>query len=605
MKDNGRLNDLLMLGLAIALELVVLLRGSTAEKVVGTEIALVLILVSVLNHNSPEEYSGRRQPLLSHRSLTVLEYMFLASAFTNVFLINGYERPLTFFFSIIGFYSLMLVKAISPAELRMGPFIVELVLGQFIFIESFALLYPGFVAVDSYRDLWISQSIIANAGGLPRNFGAVVWYDFSPIAPLLYSSASLVSRIPLRLTELLLGFTFPMIITFSLYAIAYRVTSSAYVARIAMMLCSLLPYLWLWASWPIPETLALAFVILGTELTIRGSTSKGFLGTVFFVISTVLTHGGMAVILTVLMLVVYASTRSRLALNVCLMTTLTLLSYSILVVVLGAQAGLTSILNEIWAIFTPAGFQFQAPSVGQLNLIGISESLVGTYWWILLATLAWLGFSTLYDGNQMTANRRLVTSLTILGGFFFVFGILSAVVVTQSNAGRYVGLGGYVLMTMPAALGVVSLEKRIGSRKRVALSLLLLLFVVSGISSPLVSPDLWQDAGQSHYAAVNRLIYSTTYVDRASQTFLRVFDSRYYVVSNYYLEFTNMSFSNSMYVLSTSTLHIGTEEPYLILISFRAIQMHFPPVTQSTNLTLGNYDVIYSSEGSGVTLVYD
>ena len=60
--------------------------------------------------------------------------------------------------------TLMLVKAISPAELRMGPFIVELVLGQFIFIESFALLYPGFVAVDSYRDLWISQSIIANAG---------------------------------------------------------------------------------------------------------------------------------------------------------------------------------------------------------------------------------------------------------------------------------------------------------------------------------------------------------------------------------------------------------------------------------------------------------
>ena len=597
---------------AIAVVLIIMLHGSVSERVVGIEISLVLLVGWGLVLGSSGKVVHHTRPQSNYRMITISEYACLTLALVSLLFVNGYMRPVLFFPFMVGFYFLLLSKVVVSTRLSTNLLFLELIIGQIIFTESFALLYPGFVAVDSYRDLTISQSIVNNAGGLPKNFGAVPWYDFSPTAPLLYAVGSIISSVPLRLMELLQGFVFPAVAMISTYLIAKRTTPDPRVAKTALLISSLLPFLWIWASWPIPETLGLVFVCLSLALSLQGDTSKGIPGLVFLVVATGLTHGGMVVILALLLFTLYMASRSRHILSASFIAILVFLVYSVFVYVQGAQSGIITIWDALLSALTPSGLGFVAPSIGQGGIVGIVESLVGTYWWVFFSTFAWVGFLQLLNKNSVFICRKTVTYLTLIGAIFFSTYFTSAIVATQGSIGRYVGLVGLVLLSVPVSLGLVSLMEVLHSKRRVILSMLILGFVISGACSPLVSPDFWQGIGQSNYAASNRLIYSTTTEQVAGQLFIGNYDYHYSVTSNYYLEFINainphVKFSSLVSISSTgigyTQLPIGPR-PQLILLSYRAIQMSSPQTSSSTNGTLQKYDIIYSNPDSSTAYLF-
>jgi hypothetical protein len=598
---------------AIAVIIIVILRGSVAEEFVGIETSVVLFAVWKLTRGSFGNVNLRVWTCLDYRIITKLEYACLALAFSSLLFVDNYSRPFLFFPLMTGFYYLLLTKVLSHTGPLPSSCFLELIIGQVIFIESFALLYPGFVGVDSYRDLAISQSIVNSAGGLPKDFGAVLWYDFSPTAPLLYAIGNIVSSVPLRLTELLQGFTFPAAVMIALYSMMKSMFSDQRLAWTALVVSSLLPFLWIWASWPIPETLGLAFAILSLVLSLRVNTSKGILGLIPLVVATVLTHGGIAMILIMLLFALYLTSHSKHVLRVGFMAVLIFLTYTVFVYVQGAQFGVTTIWYALLSAFTPSGFSFKPPSIGQGGIPGIVESLVATYWWIFLSSLAWAGLVQLLGKGAMPKYRRTGILLSLVGAVFFSTYFSSVILVTQGNIGRYVGLVGMMLLSISTSLGLVSIVDNLSSsKKRVLLTMLMLLFVISGVCSPLVSPDFWQGIGQSQYAMNNRLQYSTTIEEATSQQFIGNYDSNYYILSNYYLGFVNtinpkigssLLFSNNFGGAGHVRLPLGQEQ-YLVLLSYRVARIDLPNPMPSMNITLQTSDVIYSNPESIATLVF-
>ena len=189
--------------------------------------------------------------------------------------------------------------------------------------------------------------------------------------------------------------------------------------------------------------------------------------------------------------------------------------------------------------------------------------------------LVWIGFLELLKKDSKY--KRFTIVLTILATLSFMAAILSQLIVTQTETIRYVGLVSYPLLCISASIGLMVLSKKEQVTKRSILSVIVLLFIISGVASPLVSPDLWQDVGQGHYAAVNRVVGSTTIGEEAGQNFLNKYDNNYYVMSNYHLQFINIvnpqngleAVSGAFYEVGYAEYPIGGE--HVVLVSFRAV----------------------------------
>jgi hypothetical protein len=603
-RNLARLFEPLLPIVILVLVIAVLLRGSAGERIVGLEIAVVFGVVWFLNHSSPFDNIGGRRPQISHRLLVASEFLFLSLSISALLFVEDYTRPLLFFVFVAGFYSTMFMETLNDKKSSTASFLLRLVVGQFIFLESFAILYPGFVAVDSYRDLFISQSIVSSGGGLPQTFTNIVWYDFSPMAPLLYAIGHIVSAAPLRTTELGVGFAFPTVSILAIGSIVNKVTSNMYSARIAILFGSLLSYLWVWATWPIPEMFALSLVCLSIVLCLQSGTGKAIIGSTLLVATVVLTHGGMAIILTVITFSIFLLTRIRTAAYVSGVALVLFLVYSVYAFSQGVQLGIVTFWTFLLATLTESGLAAAAPTFGQSgSVIGTTESALGAYWWILLAAFAWLGFLAMLKNDSKY--KRISILLTILAAFSFGVGISSAILATRTDTIRYFGLIGYPLLCISASVGLVSLGRKLQSNGRIALSVLLFLFVISGVVAPSVSPDFWQDVGQGHYAAVNRLSSSTTIAEEASQISLNNHDNNYYITSNYFLEHVDIGQPLDKFPLSASFTYIEvgyTQSaivgiPHVVLISLRAIQMGFPNQTPPV-VDLQKNDIVYSSSNS-------
>jgi hypothetical protein len=478
---------------------------------------------------------------------------------------------------------------------------MKLVIGQFIFIQSFAFLYPGFVASDSYIHSAISQSILANAGGLPKPFTSVVWYDATPMLSLLNAIGNLLLGAPLRSTYLVFGFVVPMMTVISVGAIVTKITSNTDASRIAMLVGCLISRFWVWSTAPIPEALALLLVTSCVVFCLVNN-SKALFALSILIVGVVFTHGVMALVLILTMLAIYLFTRSRAALYSGLTSILVFATYSVITSIEGAEPGIATFWYGLLELLSKGYFPYQSSSLGQAgSIFGNAEIIIGTYWWFILSALAWLGLVELVCKDSKY--KRFALVLTLIGGISFVGGISSGVLVTQIEAERYLGLAGYPLVCIPVSIGLTSLLGKLESKRRVVLFVFIFLFVFNGVASPSVSSDLWQDAGQGHYAALNRIASSTTTGEVASQNFVNNFDSNYYVVSNYLLEFVNITNPHTTFVLSNFPETGYTQNsisglPRIVVISTRADALSFPSTNPSANVVFDNYDVVYSNLGS-------
>jgi hypothetical protein len=601
--------DKLMPVAGIIVIMAVLVYGSANVRIVGIEISVVLISVWLLHHTRTNSDRIRKSVVVNYRFISLVEWTFLGLALVSLLYVNNYTRPLIFFVFIAAFYSMLFLENANATKTSTSAFILKLVLGQLILFESFALLYPGFVGVDSYRDMAIANSIVSNAGGLPRDFGGIIWYDFSPVALLLYGILNLILGGPIRTAELTAGFVFPLITMLSIGSIVNQITQNAYATRTSLLILSILPYFWVWATWPIPEVLALSFLSLAIMVCLQSNATKTIIILTIFALMVVFTHGGIAVASIILMLALYLVGRYRLAQYAFAITSMIFLVYSTYIFSNAVKPGIVTFWTFLLASLTPSTYiSTSAAQAGGFEII--IETLLTSFWWIVLLAFTWLGFLLVL--REDSKYRRIVLLLTLIATISFIAGVLSEVVATQTDTTRYLGLFGYPFMSICASLGLVSLLKKSQARVKIALAMLVLFFIISGVVSPLVSPDLWQNVGQSHYSGASRLKYSTTNAEFASQSFLNKYDTHYYVLSNYLLEGINLTNPQAQFPLSASftvqqlgyTLDSISGVPHIDLISFRASELGFPNPTPSTSFSAEGRDIVYSNAGSVAVFLF-
>ncbi|MHB1907786.1 MAG: hypothetical protein ACYCQJ_02805 [Nitrososphaerales archaeon] len=577
--------------------MILLLRGSFTDEVIGIEAATIVFTVWFVGR--PFQPNHSRTMRQNHKLLIIVEYSSLALAFTSLLFTYDYIRPVVFFVLFIGFYSALLMEILSNTKPSMSSFTLKIFIAQFVFLESFGFLYPGFVAEDPYRDWLIALSIITKGGGLPNLTGSNVWYDFSPIAPLLYSMSAIVTQFNLRNMELIIGFIFVSLVVVFLGCLVNYLTSDVKTACVAMLLGVLIPYLSFFSTWPIPEMLALCFVCAGTVVLLRTKGSRSMIMMSLLSATVVFTHGGMAIIYMILMLVLYVATRHLSIFYNSLTLVVMFFTYGTYVVMGGVMPGISTIWVFLLQSMAPRSLSTPSTLVSGSNVI---ELVFPQYTWILLVALSMM--ATLGMLNKDMKYRKVEISLTVLGGVLLFLGIfVSGILHTQNTEFfRYVGLTGYPLICISASLELVSLSK-FPFRRRIILFILLLLLIISAVTNVSVSPDFWQGVGQSHYATDNRLYVSTTTRELSSQTFLNSYDFSYYVESNYQLKFINITDTQPILAISGYpengyTTNPVKGEPHIVLVSFRAIQLGFVNPDPSTDISIRNGDIVYANGGS-------
>jgi hypothetical protein len=543
---------------------------------------------------------------------SLIEVPFMVLALVGFLLSNGYARPIVFFVSMFVLYMLLLVE-LTQSNPTVSSFLVKLIVIQLVFVESFSQLYPGFVGPDSSRDFYIAKSIIANAGGLPKEFVDVIWYDTTPMAPLLYAEGTLFSNLPLRVSELLLGFCFTFVTTLATGALALRVTGDRKTSLLVMWLASLVPLIWVWSTWPIPEMFAASLIFLSFLILFRDNTAATTLVFTLLAILIVLTHGGAALGFIGVLVVLAVVTRNKLAIRMSIITSTLFTSFTVYDTLSGVTSGFETVKDFLVYLFSTGVTFTSGPSVSYSGVWGVPEAISYGYWLVFLIVLAWLGlFEILRRSlrlNRLVVSLLLISLASVLFGFGFgtVFG-------TRVDITRYVGLFGYPMVCVAASMGFFALG-RTAPRKAYAL-IIVSIFVFAGVSNPRVSPDFWQGFGQSNFASANRIQYSTTYPEMDSQLFINAYDQQYFVVYNYLPEFVNLTRPDSVilipwslsihpqhYWIGVSPFDVIPNPPYIALFSSRASVDQFLSYSLPSNFSIEDHDMVFSSLGSSVDFV--
>ena len=579
---------------AVAMVVVALRFGSFKEIVVSLEAAAVLLVLWLLSRSLTHPHVADELRTKA-RSFTTLELLLLGLAVLSLVSASGGIRPIYFFIFIIGFYIMVSAEAMLGVGESTPVYAAKLFLGLTVLEGSFTLLYPGFAGTDPYRDFLIASSIISHGGGLPLNNQGVVWYDFSPMAPLNYAIASLMSGIPLRLVELSSGIGYVGLTIVSVGCIMNRIASNLRLTRAAMVLSALFPFITHYATWPIPSSLALPLACLVIMLLLKSNTGLTLVGPLILGGTVVLTYGGIALSLLALVFLVNKITRSKANSRITISLSIVFIAYAFLVYVRGAQLGALT----MWSFFL--GFFTLAPSAAVQVAVGSNAVEIASlqYPWIFIAALSWVGLSLVVSGKDRY--RLLVIAITVVGWVSLFLGVFTSGIIHVQNPGSlsYIGLLGFPLLCVPASVGLVSLMKTT-SAKRVLLWLVLIVLVVSAVTTVSDSPDFWQGVGSQGYAASARLSSTTTLGEQASQLFLDNYDTGHYVQSNFQLFFTNITGTGVSYSIFGFPEHgwvtsLPTGQASIILISLRAVTLEIVTPYPQPTLNQSESNLIYSS----------
>jgi hypothetical protein len=557
----------------IAVGFASLVIGLVFDKIYLIEGSLLLIPLIVVY---PEQ--GGKQPGASLKGKRIIKIgeaiTLLGALLVELFFTYGYNRPIPFFVLIIGFYLFLLAETTLKSA-SVGNFVVKWFIAQAILYGSFASLYPGFVAVDSYRDANIAAYILSTGGGIPHFFTNVAWYNFSPIAPLVYGVTSLLAGLPIVTSELVSGFLASVVLTLVIAALVYFVSKSPRYCLTAIWIGGVIPYTWTWATWPIPETFAVAFAVTVLLVSFH-SQSNSLILIAIVTIATVLTHGAIALLLAGALLSMYVISRQPRLFKILLLLCVVYITYLVFVSVANTTNGLLEVWTFLSRVLTPHSVLF-VPNIngGSINSITVQllEAVTGTYWYLLIMVLSIAGFDRFL---KMTKNFRrqevgLVAYLVIVLAVTVVFSITGS----RTDALRYIGLMGYALSSVTLTIGLIYLLDASKYARVFAVTSLVIL-ATSSVAYGVNSPDLWQDLGQNQFALSQRLAYSITGPELSSQVFLNHFDMSQLVIANYYPERVNLSISAGdngigLGEYGMNGVNVGSKPatPYVILLSER------------------------------------
>jgi hypothetical protein len=377
----------------------------------------------------------------------------------------------------------------------------------------------------------------------------------------------------------------------------------------------------------LPLALAVIMLSIGEHgrLSILVSTILCF-GVVF-------THGGLALELIFILAAISLMTRKRAAIQSVIVSSFIFASYVAFAVATNTYSGIVTIIQFAQAILSPITLQisYSLTSVSELAspgaILQIMQVWTVTFWFVFLGLVSWIGFLlVMLEGK---ANNRRYYTFSILGLGLFGIGVLLLLLpVAENQAFRYISLISYPMISIPAAAGIISVESRRASRRKV-LSALVTLLIVSSILSVTVSPFFWSDVGQNRYAGF-RLVHTETYQELEEQTYLNAYDNCFPVVSNYYPNFVNLvpgpgacsriasyriigeTTLNGEGVVSNTKLSTNGEgfpllsPPYVILFSarlqpFDPVSYHFgnPQSEVSENTS----SIVYSGGSTWIALV--
>jgi hypothetical protein len=469
--------------------------------------------------------------------LQVLQLGLFVLIFVSIVFSGAYSLSFYFFALIAGAYFLLFIEAYYY-EVKIHLFLAKLVIAQVLAYETFAFFYQSVFGVDSFRDFFIASLVVQHGGGLPQAYSNNIWYNFSPMAPLTYAVQSVITGVPLLQTEIISGFVFASLSTLAAGAMASKIFKNSRISALTMLISSLVPFFWQFATFPLPEVFALPMVLLTVVLILTPYSNKGILVTSLFGIVIVFTHGGMALMLIVIAFVMFGLTRNIRALQTGIISSVLFGAYSILASVTGTSKGVVTIVDFIDSLVRPASLVV-GYTIGGLSTQGlvleIAQALTQTEWWVFLGVVSWIGFLALTRRPQ---NRDFL-SFVLVTLFLFAVGVLLLFQpVVQTQATRYLDLVSYVVLSIPASFALYMLGVNPFAR-RVAIPAIMIIFIASSVCNVNVSPNLWQDLGAKSYSS--RFVSTMTTSEEISQVYLNQYDHCYPIAANYYPSFVNLT----------------------------------------------------------------
>ena len=591
-----------------------LIFGNAAEKIIGIEATVFLIALSILYYKKDSLSPSTSRAIIIPSQILIISEILLIIFLSIIYvtLTNHYARPTVFF--VLGCtYFLLLSAEIFISMPSKIYFFFKLMLGQLILIQSFGFIYPGFIAADTYRDYYIANFIMYKGGGLPYPFTNIMWYDYSPTAPLIYAIHGLVTGISLRASVLVAGFVFVALSTACIGILSTHIFRVNKISLLSMLFVSLMPYFCVWATMPIPEMLAITLALLTLSLIYSKSPQRTSPVAALLVLAIVLTHGGTALLFGGMIVIIFLVTRMRFVLYVGMVTLLSFLVYSVYVSVDGAPTGFSTIVGFIVGLLgLSEPTEVLVNSKGPITSILVFETITTTYWYIFLIGFAWV--TLVLTLNSSLSRKRIAISMLILSIILTGISLLATLTGLGSHLepARYIGLIAYPILGTFAAPAVHKLSSTTG--RKLVISAIIMLFVVTTVTNAYVSPDFWQDVGDSAFASLaQRLPTSTTNSEMFSQVYVNKYDKLYLVSANFRLEFTNITFSSTAFLPSlyreTTILdgvappNLKVIAPFIIIYSMRAAALGFPPQNPSSNITLSQTDIVYSNPDTSVVFV--
>jgi hypothetical protein len=569
------------------------------------------LLVIVLFFYREDFHAAEGSYNVSRRALSVLEIGVLACIIALIFLSENSIRPQVFFPLAATYYLLLFIDAIQ-SNASVSAYVLKWTVGQIVIIGSFYLLYPGFVGVDSYRDLHISASIIANSGGLPKDFTNIIWYDFTPMASLLYSITSLSAHVTVANAERAVGFAFLPVSVLLAGCLGIRFTGSTRVGLLTIWIGGLMPWLWISSTWPIPETLGICLALSSLVVVSRAG-RQSMPAFILLAVSVVFTHGGIALELLFVLLLIYFLTRSAWATHAIMVISATLLVYSTYAAAVGAPYGLSTYFASTQSLLAPSPALFSASlslNTAHSILVSAGEALSNAYPMIFLFSFALIGLDRVLRQLDLFS----VKSVGILLAFcvYIAGGAVFAIIGSSTSAGRYVGLLGYAAGPIVAAIGLAYFLNSARRTRILAVSFVCAL-VVASTTSVAVAPDFWQNAGQTQFAVKYRIGFSSTVQELQVEQYLNAYDNAYLVAANVLPEYINLrltsfaqlqpTYPGSAYYLSGVAFGFTPSGPYLALVSNRAVTSHFPLANTAASLNNSSSDLVYSNAATRLIFV--
>jgi hypothetical protein len=605
----------------IPLLTIALIYRSVTALVVTLEVILLLLTAWYtyirIRRNVPSDVLHEYASLPKRGVLLGFQLGLFILIIASVALSGAYSILPVFFALIIGLYFLLFLEAYY-FEIKIHLFMVKLIIAQVLTYETFAFLYQSVFSVDSFRDYFIASSIVQHGGGVPQAYTSNIWYNFTPMAPLTYAIQSLITGAPLLQTELVSGFVFASLSTIAAGALASKIFKNLRITALTMLISSLVPFFWQFATLPLPELFALPLVLLAVGLVLNPSSGKAILVTSLFGVVIVFTHGGMALLLIATTLAVFGLTRNIRALQTGVIASILFGAYSILASVNGTVSGVTTISRFVSSILSPGTLHvvFTLSSLPTGAAIEVAQVLTATEWWVFLGIISWIGFLEL---AQRSRNRDFLTFVLVAFVLFGVGVLLLFQPVVQGQAGRYVALLSYVVLSIPASFALYTIGANPLAR-RVLVPAIILVMIGASVCNSSVSPGVWQDLGAKTYSS--RILSTQTTSEALSQSYLNQYDSCYTIAANYYPNFVNLTSScspardfqissetnfNGFGVASNSALPTNgisypkLVAPFVVLFSTR-LQEYYPGglADPQANMSAPATDVVFTD---GVSLV--